>query len=525
MKTTVTAALLLVSLPAWADLQVAREAMKQQQPARAEEAITSLLRQTPDDLWLKYDAGVVAYAQKDYEKAEQIWQDLAAQPLPPKLQDKVWMQIGNVSFRKGEPLAAKTPEQALPQWEQSREALRVAVNSNKENKTAANNLAYVEGELARLHVKLARRLIQDVKKEWDSKRQIEKLQAALDHQLAAQNLQPKDEEIKKEAKQTEKLLAEKFNDKAKKEEKTADNIINKPTPNGWERKHAEEQLNNALADFQEAKSLDAENKEAQEGEKRVQEKLADLLTKNGEQLAQEARETQEKRPNDAIEKFEKALEKFEQAQNHQSEHQEAKAGEERVKKELEQLHLEQADKLAALGDKDAAKRPAQAAEEMMQALDHLQQAQGLNPENQEIPPKIDALEKKLPDLLMALGEREQQLADKAEPKSMHSAVQHLEKAATAYQMVQDLQKENQAAQQAEEKVQDRLSRLRNQIAQMAQAQPQQAKEKSEEEENNQTFQSLLAQFKNDEKQKQYEQQRNGQQQKYDPDKVRNYKNW
>src|SRR5205814_8670218 len=135
--------------------------------------------------------------------------------------------------------------------------------------------------------------------------------------------------------------------------------------------------------------------------------------------------------------------------NHIPEHAEAKAGEERVKKELEELHIEQADKLAQQGDKDAEKRPAQAAEEMMQAVDHLQQAQGLNPENQEIPPKIAEREKKSPALLMALGEREQQQADKAEPKSLEGGVQHLEKAAIAYEMAHDLEKDNRLAEVAE----------------------------------------------------------------------------
>jgi tetratricopeptide (TPR) repeat protein len=524
MRHRLATLLLLLAVPAWAELRDARQAMKQQQPAKAGEVISAMLDKKPDDLWLQYDAGVVAYAQKDYAKADKIWQELAARPLPSKLQDKVWMQIGNVSFRMGEAQVATKPEEALPQWEQSREALRVAVNSNKRNQPAQNNLTYVESELAKLHAKLARRLIQDVKKEWDTKRQIEKLQAALDHQVAAQNLQPKDEEIKKDVKKTEQMLAEKFDDKAKKEEKTADNIIARPEQNSWERKHAEEELNTALADFQEAKALDAENKEAQEGEKRVEQKLADLLTKNAEKLAEDARQEKQKNPAEAIDKFEKALDKFQEAQNHIPEHAEAKAGEERVKKELEELHIEQADKLAEQGDKDAPKRPAQAAEEMMQAVDHLQQAQGLNPENQEIPPKIAELEKKLPALLMALGEREQQQADKAEPKSLEGAVQHLEKAATAYQMAQDLEKNNMPAQQAEERVQDRLAKLREQIAQRAQAKNDQEKNKPEDEKN-QTFQSLLAQFKNDEKQKQYEQQRRGQQEKYDPEKVKNYKNW
>ncbi len=526
MKLSITAALLSLTVSAGAELRDAKELMKQNQPAKAGAVIQQLLQSKPDDLWLRYDAGVAAYATKDFEQADKVWQELAAKPLPDKLHDKVWTQIGNVSFRRGEDLVAATPELALPHWEQSREALRVAVNSDKRNKLAQNNLTYVENELAKLHIKLAKRLIQEAqKKEWDIKKPIEKLQAALDHQNAAQNLQPKNEELKKDIKKTEAMLAEKFTQKATDEEKQADKGLDKPNPQQWDRKMAEEKLNTALADFQEAKQLNPENKPAEEGEKRVQEKLANLLTQQAQKLAEDARAEKNYNPEDAINKFEKALDKFEEALNHNPNQEQAKAGEEQVKKELEQLHVEQGDHLAQLGERDAKPRPAQAAEEKLGALQNYEDAKALNPDNQEVPPKITALQKELPELLMALGQREQAKADQAEAKSPDQAVQHLEKAATAYEMAQDLQKNNQAAQQAEEKVQAQLAKLRAQLAAKAQAEAQQQAKKSEKEQDTETFESMLAKVKNDDKQKQFEQTRRNPQEKYDPEKVKAYKNW
>jgi len=67
--------------------------------------------------------------------------------------------------------------------------------------------------------------------------------------------------------------------------KTLDN----PDPQSWETKQAEEHLKTALADFQEAKALDAQNQEAPQGEKRVEEKLANLLDKEGRHLQQQAK--------------------------------------------------------------------------------------------------------------------------------------------------------------------------------------------------------------------------------------------
>jgi len=126
MKLLFLAGIMLGVLPAEAELREARELMRQNQPGKAGEVIQQLRQSKPTDPWLVYDSGVAAYAAKDYENADAIWEELAARPLPEKLQDKVWMQIGTVSFRRGEPHISAAPELALPYWEQSREALPLA---------------------------------------------------------------------------------------------------------------------------------------------------------------------------------------------------------------------------------------------------------------------------------------------------------------------------------------------------------------------------------------------------------------
>jgi hypothetical protein len=523
MKLEIIAALLLSAAPVFADLRGAKQLMKQNQPDKAGEVLRQMQTQQPADPWLAYNAGVAAYAAKDYSQADKVWQELATKPLPNKLRDQVWTQIGNVSFRLGEKTEASAPEQTLTQWEQSREAYRVSLVAQPKDKVVANNLSVVEQKLAKLHAQLAKRLVQETQKERSNQKAIEKLEAALDHQRTAQMLAPKDQEIKQDQQKIEQALAEKYAKKATDEEKRADSTLENKNANGWQQKEAEKNLNNALTDFAQAKSLDAKNKEAAEGEPRVQDKLAKLLAQQAEKLHDEAGQEAEKQPEQAIAKLEKALDKFDESLNLKADQPEAKKEQAATKQDLEKLLEQQGDNLARQGEQNAEKRPAQAAEEKMAALQHYEEALALNPENQGLQPKIDALEKGLPELLNALGEREQQRAAQAEPNSTEKAVGHLERAATAYQMAQEIAPDNQQAQQQGEKVQSKLEQLRAQLA--AQQAQQAQKQPAQKEQPGPGFQQMLAKVKSDDKQKQYEQGRRTPTEKYTPEQNRTFKNW
>ena len=523
MKIQIIAALLLSTTPLFADLHEAKELMKQNQPGKAGEVLRQLQTQQPADPWLAYNAGVAAYAAKNYATADKIWQELAAKPLPNKLRDQVWTQIGNASFRLGEPMETSAPEQALTQWQQSREAYRVSFLAQPKDKVVANNLAVVERKLAKLHAQLAKKLVQETQKERSNQKAIEKLEAALDHQRTAQNLAPKDEEIKQDQKKIEETLADKYAKKATEEEKRADHALENKNANTWQQKEAEKNLTAALTDFAQAKSLDEKNQDAKAGEPRVQDKLAKLLAQQGEKLHDEANQEAERRPDEAIAKMERALDKFDESLNLKAEQPETKQEQAETKSDLEKLLEKQGDKLAEQGAKNAEKRPAQAAEEKMAALANYQEAQALNPENAGLQPKIDALEKGLPELLNALGEREQQRAAQAEPKSTEQAVGHLERAATAYQLAQEIAPDNQPAQQGAEQVLSKLEQLRAQLA--AQQAQQAQQQKSDKDQPGPSFQQMLAKVKSDEKQKQYEQARRNPTEKYTPEQNRIFKNW
>lgn len=519
MKTTLLA-LSLLAAPAWAGLEQER-ALLQQDPAKAAAQLAEQLAQKPGDPWLLYNAGVAAYAAKDFAKADKVWQELAATQMPDALREQAWLQIGNVSYRLVQPQIETEPDTAVARLEQSREAFRVALAFNKKNKIAAQNLRLVEAELEKVYARLAKRLADEAKKENWVPKAIEKLEAALTYAQQAKALNPKNEQRQQEKQDIEKALASKLDQRAAQEEKTADQ---RNPENQWERKDAQERLQNALSDFQQAQALDPQDQTAKDGEKRVEEKLANLFDKAGRKDQQQAQQMAKYAPQEAVEKFESALENFQEALAIQPEHADAQAGEKEVRAELEKLHLAQGDKQAEQGQQQAQRNPEQAAENLLGALENFESAQALAPENAEIQPRIDKVEAMLPELLTKLGQQQQQQGERAEQRQQNdNAVENFEKAEASFAKAQEKAPGNEAAKQGQQQVQDALARLRQQMAQRAEqkGQPQNSKQPQPPQE---SFESMLAKLK-DELKDQEVNARHSPGQKYNEERDRNLRNW
>lgn len=518
---------LAAAAPAPPDLATARRALKANQPDQATAVLRELRAQRPADPWLQYNEGVAAYAARDYERADQLWQELATRDLPPKLRDRVWVQIGNVFFRRGEPLEHSDPQTTLQLWEQSREAYRIYLVNEPKDKVVRHNLKVVELRLSRLHARLAAELLRNAQKQNRLENQIQLLQAALDHQRTAEHLDPDNPERRQERQNTERELSARFTQKAERQEQKADSALAKSNPPSWERQQAMKELRKALSDFQEARALDPSNQKAEQGEQRVQEKLAQLLAQEGRQLQQEARQTAPHNPDEAIDKYEQALEKYEQALDLNRNHQMAQQGAEEVKQALENLHMQRGDQQAQEGERQQNRDLAQATQQMLSAMRHYQEALEINPENTAAPPKIAALQQKLPALLNELGERERQRSAQEEAKSLERAIAHMEKAATSFQRSQEVRPENnEQARMGEEQARQELARLRQQMAARnpQKPDPQQKSEKPNRDQQ-ESFWSLLHQVKDEDKQREYEQARRAPTEEYTPDQNRIFKNW
>ena len=517
MKTTILA-LSLLAAPAWAGLEQERTLL-QQDPAKAAAQLAEQLTQKPGDPWLLYNAGVAAYAAKDYARADEMWQQLAATQMPDALREQAWLQIGNVSYRLVQPQIEKEPDTAVARLEQSREAFRVALAFNKKNKTTTQNLHVVESELEKVYARLAKRLADEAKKENWVPKAIEKLEAALTYAQQAQALNLKDPQRQQEKQDIEKALASKLDQRAAQEEKTADQ---RNPDNQWDRKDAQERLQNARADFQQAQALDKQDQTAKDGEKRIEDKLASLFDKAGRKDQQQAQQMAQNQPQQAAEKFEQAMENFQEALAVQPEHADAQAGEKEVRAELEKLHLAQGDKQAQQGEQQAQRDPQQAAENLLKALQNFESAQALAPQNAEIQPRIDKVEAMLPDLLTQLGQQQQKQGEQSEQRQQNqNALENFEKAESSFAKAQGMAPGNEAAKQGQQQVQDALARLRQQMAQQAEQKGQPQKGQPQ---NQPSFESMLAKLKDELKDREVQAQHHAGQ-KYNEERDRNLRNW
>lgn len=511
--------LLALPISTHAKIDETQVRLLKENPAKAAAQFQEQLTKAPGDPWLIYNTAVAAYAASDYAKADELWQQLAAMDIPDELRDKVWLQIGNVSYRLVQPQLEAAPEAAIPKLEQSREALKVAVNFNKKNEKAAKNLKFIESVLEKLYARLAKQLVDQAKKESWAPKAIEKLEAALPYAQQALDLNPKNEQRQEEKTEVEKLLAEKLQERGAQAEKTADE--RHPENNDWEKKNAQENYEKAIADFQQAQALTPEDKKPQEAEKRVEEKLANMLAKAGRKEQQEAQQMAENRPEQAMEKLQDALENFEQAQAIQPEHADAKAGEKEVREQMEQMHLAQGDKQLEKGEQQKENQKQEAAQNLQQALQNFEAAQALDPQNAEIQPRIDKVEAMLPELLTQLAQQQQQRGEQAEKRNQkQDAVENYENAEQNFAQAQQQEPKNEAAKQGQKEVKEALDRLRKELAQ----EKEQQKGSKEEGKPQESFESMLAKVKEDEKWREMNARQN-KGEKYNEDRDKNLRNW
>ncbi len=446
------------ALPA-AGLDMMRALLKED-PGQAAAKLTQSLAYRPEDPWRLYNAGVASYAAEDFATADERWQKLATLKLPEALRDMTWMQIGNVSYRLAEPQIESAPDAALPRLEQAREAFKTALSYNEKNRKARQNLLFVESLLEKLYARLAQQLAQAAATERELEQKIQQLEAALSYARQAEALNPENETRREERQAIGRALAEALNERATREERYAD--ARRADRSDEARAEAREHYGQALDDFRDAQRHEPANAIAMEGEARVREKLADMLTERGqEHLAEGEQAREDRRSDDAIGEFQQALENFQEALGTQPEHAEAQAGEIAARAALEERHLAVGDRQARDGEALAERFPAEAADQLGQALEHFQQAREVAPGNETIPPRIEKTEALLAGLLEAMAREQMQAAGQAEQQQeVAEAISQYEQAEGNFGRTGELQPGNDAARQGQEEAREALARLR-----------------------------------------------------------------
>jgi len=211
--------------------------------------ILSFAARGTESAWTIYNAGVEAYTQQDFAGALQRWQDLSIQPLPRRLQQPVWFQLGNAQFRLGEPLEANAPEQAAELWRRSREAYRSALQRAPRDANSLHNLALVDRRLAKLTQRLG---VEAYRKAADAQPDpaIDLLRDSTANLAEAATLAPQDAEIRADRERAVAALQERLLARSAEAEKSGDQSASQRSD--WSNTRAEEQYREALKDLAEA---------------------------------------------------------------------------------------------------------------------------------------------------------------------------------------------------------------------------------------------------------------------------------
>lgn len=431
----------------------------------------------PDTPWAVYNAGVEAYAGRDYAGALERWQELTLVSVPRALRQPVWFQIGNAQFRLGEASEAAAPEDAAELWRRSVEAYREALEVRPRHRATRHNLALVQQRLARLLHRLGLEALGGAADRLpvDAIPRLREAVALLEESLAHA---PAAADVRADRDGAHAALRQSLLANATSAEARGDAEV-KPQ-HAWGDRLAERYYREALEDLEELvrpleslarppgaplppppSSLDATAATAHD---RVRRKLADLLARQGQREQKEAQAQAEWNLDEALVVFDTALDHFQQALAVQPDHGEARRGEAEVRRAMEQLHLREGQESLQRGKEQLARSQAQSAASLGAALGHFEATLGLNPNNVPAQKGAEETRRLLPAALVQAGERELEAGDRAEPTDALEALTRFQEADNAFRQAVGLNPAESRAQRGLEQVEPRLARLRQRVA-------------------------------------------------------------
>jgi tetratricopeptide (TPR) repeat protein len=454
--------------------------------------------------WDAYNAGVQAYAARDYAAALEHWENLSLQPLPRGLRRPVWFQLGNVHFRRGEQLEAGAPEQTVELWRRSVDAYQSALAAQPRDPAARHNLALVRLRLTRVLHRLGLEAFgaAEGRPADEAVNRLRDATASLDEAVTHA---PEDAQIRADRDRVEKAFRERLLARAADAEQRGDEDAK--ARNTWSDWQAEARYREALGDIAEASppaasdaaaprpagphnpeaevgqagraalrptSVSGLDQTAAEAHERVSQKLADLLTRMGRREQQEGQAQSEWNPDEALGHFEAALQNFERAQAERPGHETAARGEREVRRAMEQLHLREGRDALRQGREQLARQSAQSAPTLGTALGHFEAALGLNPLNGVAEAGAAEARKLLPEALTLAGQAQMQAGERAETYSASSALAHYQEAESDFQQALALQPGQAQAERGLAEVEPRLARLRERVADEARQAAQQS---------------------------------------------------
>ncbi len=419
------------------------------------ERLAAALERDPDNARLLYNHGIAAYAAGHLEDALVSF-DRAEAAGGKRIATLARFQKGNAEFRLGESARKANLDETISRWKQSLENYRDALRENPDDSRSEENFRFVRRSLLDLLLKDAKRHQEKAKDPVNSTSQrVENLRNAFEKFSDAKSIDPDSQEAATGEQQTRDQLAREL---AKEGKRLADQPLRprfnprEPALPDFETKALEE----GVGMLEDANRLLPEDAPIQKDLQEAKQKLAEADV----QRAQRYMELEERTPwtREKLAVLRMARELTEKALDQVPDFKPAEETREEINRRLAQIHEDEADALSEQAQNMNLEQQTMA---LSQALDHFQQANDLQPNQPQLPPKIEKTEERLANALEKLADR--LMKDPQFKESLEQQIARLEGADQALAELMGL-KPSEESQQKSDQVGKQLEGLRQQAA-------------------------------------------------------------
>ena len=421
--------------------------------------LEAALEKDPDNARLLYNHGVAAYAAGHLEDALVSF-DRAESAGRGKIATLAKFQKGNAEFRLGDSARKNNLDETIARWKQSLDNYKDALKDVPDDPRAMENYKFVRGRLVNLLLEDARKHQQKAKDPVNSTSQkVENLRNAFEKFTDAKQIDPDSKEAAQGEQETRQQLSKEL---AKEGKRLADQPLRarfnprEPALPDFETKPLEE----GVGMLEDADRLTPKDPQIQKDLAEAKQKLADADV----QRAQRYMELEERTPwtREKLAVLRMGRELAEKALDQVPDYKPAEQTRDEINKRLAQIHEDEADALREQAQQMNLEQQSMA---LSQALDHLQQANELQPNQPQLPPKIQDTEQRLANSLEKLADRLMQ--DPQFKESMEQQMARLEGADQALNELMGL-KPSPEAQKKSEQVGEKLDGLRQKAAEKGQ---------------------------------------------------------
>ncbi len=421
--------------------------------------LEAALEKDPDNARLLYNHGVAAYAAGHLEDALVSF-DRAESAGRGKIATLAKFQKGNAEFRLGDSARKNNLDETIARWKQSLDNYKDALKDVPDDPRAMENYKFVRGRLVNLLLEDARKHQQKAKDPVNSTSQkVENLRNAFEKFTDAKQIDPDSKEAAQGEQETRQQLSKEL---AKEGKRLADQPLRarfnprEPALPDFETKPLEE----GVGMLEDADRLTPKDPQIQKDLAEAKQKLADADV----QRAQRYMELEERTPwtREKLAVLRMGRELAEKALDQVPDYKPAEQTRDEINKRLAQIHEDEADALREQAQQMNLEQQSMA---LSQALDHLQQANELQPNQPQLPPKIQDTEQRLANSLEKLADRLMQNPQFKE--SMEQQMARLEGADQALNELMGL-KPSPEAQKKSEQVGEKLDGLRQKAAEKGQ---------------------------------------------------------